>query len=73
MKRILGAAPAVAQSDINQVIFTEIENLTTIRFYEAIGLHNADRDDSIYREIRYPESRNSEDFKEQKKGKSQIP
>ena len=58
-----GAAPVVAQSDINQVIFTEIEKRTIIRFYEAIGLYNADRDGGIYRGTPYPERRNSEDFK----------
>lgn len=56
-----GAAPAVAQSDANQVIFTEIEKRAIKRFYEAIGLRNPDRDDGIYRESRYPESRYSED------------
>jgi hypothetical protein len=40
-----GAAPAAAQSaqsDVNQVIFSEIEKRAIKRFYEAIGLRNPD-------------------------------
>ena len=42
-----GPVPAVAQSaqsDVNQVIFSEIERRAIKRFYEAIGLRNPDRD-----------------------------
>ena len=63
------ASPAVAQSDVNQVIFTEIEKRAIKRFYEAIGLRNPDRDDGIHRESRYSEERYSGKHKKSKKWK----